>query len=83
MKLPEKCRMQVVAPSWKQHLLQRELDGKNEKDVLFKLRSLQVDPETSGKMDPSFCGEEVKFSIKESRTGDCHRVMSINTLLPQ
>jgi MFS family permease len=37
-------RMEVVVPSWKQHLLQRERMTKQEKDVLLKLRSLRTDP---------------------------------------
>jgi hypothetical protein len=39
-----KFRMEIVVPSWKQHLLQRERMTKNEKDVLMKLRSLRIDP---------------------------------------
>ena len=30
---PNKFRMEIVVPSWKQHLLQRERMTKNEKDV--------------------------------------------------
>jgi MFS family permease len=41
---PNKFRMEVVVPSWKQHLLQRERMTKNEKDVLLKLRNLRTDP---------------------------------------
>ena len=41
---PNKFRMEVVVPSWKQHLLQRERMTKNEKEVLLKLRSLRTDP---------------------------------------
>ena len=41
---PNKFRMEIVAPSWKQHLLQRERMTKNEKDILLKLRSLRTDP---------------------------------------
>ena len=41
---PNKFRMEIVAPSWKQHLLQRERMTKNEKDVIDKLRSLRTDP---------------------------------------
>jgi len=44
LKQPNKFRMEVVVPSWKQHLLQRERMTKNEKDVLLKLRSLRTDP---------------------------------------
>jgi hypothetical protein len=36
--------MEIVAPSWKQHLLQRERMTKNEKEVLLKLSSLRSDP---------------------------------------
>ena len=35
---PNKFRMEIVAPSWKQHLLQRERMTKNEKEILLKLR---------------------------------------------
>jgi hypothetical protein len=41
---PNKFRMEIVAPSWKQHLLQRERMTKNEKDVIDRLRSLRTDP---------------------------------------
>jgi hypothetical protein len=41
---PNKFRMEVVVPSWKQHLLQRERMTKTEKDILIKLRSLRIDP---------------------------------------
>jgi MFS family permease len=44
LKQPNKFRMEVVVPSWKQHLLQRERMTKNEKDILLKLRSLRIDP---------------------------------------
>jgi hypothetical protein len=36
--------MEVVVPSWKEHLLQRERMTKIEQDVIDKLRSLRVDP---------------------------------------
>ena len=36
--------MEVVVPSWKQHLLQRERMTKNEKEVIDKLRDLRIDP---------------------------------------
>jgi MFS family permease len=39
---PNKFRMEVVAPSWKQHLLQRERLTKNEKEVIEKLRSMRI-----------------------------------------
>jgi hypothetical protein len=35
--------MEVVVPSWKQHLLQRERMTKDEQEVLLKLRSLRTD----------------------------------------
>jgi Transmembrane secretion effector len=41
---PNKFRMEVVVPSWKEHLLQRERMTKNEKDILLKLRNLRTDP---------------------------------------
>jgi Transmembrane secretion effector len=44
LKHPNKFRMEVVVPSWKQHLLQSERMTKHEKDVLLKLRGLRTDP---------------------------------------
>ena len=44
LKQPNKFRMEVVAPSWKEHLLQSERMTKNEKDILLKLRGLRTDP---------------------------------------
>jgi quinol monooxygenase YgiN len=41
---PNKFRMEVVVPSWKEHALQRERLTKNEKEVIDKLRSLRIDP---------------------------------------
>ncbi len=41
---PNEFRMEVVVPSWKQHLLQRERMTKKEKEVIDKLRSLCIDP---------------------------------------
>ena len=41
---PNKFRMEVVVPSWKEHVLQRERLTKNEKEVIDKLRSLRIDP---------------------------------------
>ena len=38
-----KFRMEIVVPSWKQHLLQRERMTKNEKEVIDQLRSLRTD----------------------------------------
>jgi hypothetical protein len=36
--------MEVVVPSWKQHLLQNARLTKNEKEVLDNLRALRTDP---------------------------------------
>jgi hypothetical protein len=36
--------MEVVVPSWKEHVLQRERLTKNEKEVIDKLHSLRIDP---------------------------------------
>jgi hypothetical protein len=44
LKHPNKFRMEVVVPSWKEHLLQSERLTKNEKDILLKLRGLRTDP---------------------------------------
>lgn len=41
---PNKFRMEIVAPSWKQHLLQRERMTRNEKEIIDKLRGLRTDP---------------------------------------
>jgi Transmembrane secretion effector len=41
---PNKFRMEVVVPSWKQHLLQRGRMTTTEKDILLKLRSLRTNP---------------------------------------
>src|SRR5208283_3163265 len=46
LKQPNKFRMEIVAPSWKEHLLQRERMTKDEQEVLLKLRSLRTDPNT-------------------------------------
>ena len=40
---PNKFRMEVVVPSWKQHLLQRERMTKNEREVIDKLRGMRID----------------------------------------
>jgi MFS family permease len=44
LKHPNKFRMEVVVPSWKEHLLQSERMTKNEKEVLDNLRGLRSDP---------------------------------------
>jgi hypothetical protein len=44
LKQPNKFRIKVVVPSWKEHLLQRERMTKDEQEVLLKLRSLRTDP---------------------------------------
>ena len=54
---PNIIRMEVVVPSWKQHLLQRERMTKDEQEVLLKLRSLRTDPKSSARMALSFFGE--------------------------
>jgi MFS family permease len=41
---PNKFRMEVVVPSWKQHLLQGERMTKTELEVIDKLRGLRTDP---------------------------------------
>jgi len=43
LKHPNKFRMEVVVPSWKQHLLQSERMTKSEKEVIDKLRALRTD----------------------------------------
>ena len=44
LKHPNKFRMEVVVPSWKQHLLQTERMTKSEKAVIDNLRALRTDP---------------------------------------
>jgi len=44
LKHPNKFRMEVVVPSWKQHLLQIERMTKNERKVIDDLRALRSDP---------------------------------------
>src|SRR5215471_12593478 len=44
LKHPNKFRMEVLVPSWKQHLLQSARLTKNEKEVLDNLRALRIDP---------------------------------------
>jgi MFS family permease len=41
---PNKFRMEVVAPSWKEHVLQRERLTKKETDLIDKLRGLRIGP---------------------------------------
>jgi MFS family permease len=41
---PNEFRMEVVVPSWKQHLLQSERMTKSEKEVIEKLRNLRIEP---------------------------------------
>jgi hypothetical protein len=43
LKHPNKFRMEVVVPSWKQHLLQSERMTKSEKEVIDNLRALRTD----------------------------------------
>jgi MFS family permease len=44
LKQTNKFRMEVVVPSWKQHLLGLQRMTKNEKETIDKLRSLRTDP---------------------------------------
>jgi hypothetical protein len=44
LKHPNKFRMEVLVPSWKEHLLQSARLTKNEKEVLDNLRALRIDP---------------------------------------
>jgi hypothetical protein len=41
---PNKFRMEVVVPSWKEHLLQRDRMTKSEQEVIDNLRALRTDP---------------------------------------
>jgi MFS family permease len=71
---PNKFRMEVVVPSWKQHLLQRERLTKNEKDVIDKLRSLRIDPNPPEEwISLSVEREVLKKSVRSSGlTPDSH-----------
>jgi MFS family permease len=44
LKQPNKFRMEVLTPSWKEHLLQHSRLTKNENEVIDKLRRLHIDP---------------------------------------
>ena len=59
--------MEVVVPSWKQHLLQSERMTKNEKDVLIKLRTLRIDPNPSEQW--VYLSVEKEVLSKRVRTG--------------
>jgi MFS family permease len=41
---PNKFRMEIVVPSWKEHLLQRDRMTKDEQEVIENLRALRSDP---------------------------------------
>lgn len=41
---PNKFRMEIVTPSWKEHLLVRARWTKNEIDVINRLREMRIDP---------------------------------------
>jgi hypothetical protein len=79
LKQPNKFRMEIVAPSWKEHLLQRERMTKNERDVIDKLRSLRTDPNPAEEW-VSLCGEG--SSQQESESRDCHPITLINKRPP-
>jgi MFS family permease len=64
---PNKFRMEIVVPSWKQHLLQRERMTNNEKDVLLKLRSLRTD--SSPPEEWIYLSVEKEVLNKRVRTG--------------
>jgi MFS family permease len=67
LKQPNKFRMEIVVPSWKQHLLQRERMTKKEKDVLLKLRSLRTDPNPPEEW--IYLSVEKEVLTKKVRTG--------------
>ena len=78
LKQPNKFRMEVVVPSWKQHLLQRERMTKTEKDVLLKLLTLRTDLNPPEEWISLSVDKEVLN--KRVNLGDCRRVTSINKL---
>jgi transmembrane secretion effector len=77
---PNKFRMEVVVPSWKEHVLQRERLTKNEKEVIDKLRSLRIDPNPPEEwISLSVDREVLKKSVRSSSlTPD----RSVSKLLP-
>jgi len=77
---PNKFRMEVVVPSWKEHVLQRERLTKNEKEVIDKLRSMRIDPNPPEEwISLSVDREVLKKSVRSSSlTPD----RSVSKLLP-
>ena len=80
LKQSNKFRMEVVVPSWKQHLLQLERTTKNEKYILLKLRNLRIDPNPPEEWISLSVDKEVLN--RRVRTGGLPQVISINKLLP-
>jgi transmembrane secretion effector len=77
---PNKFRMEVVVPSWKEHVLQRGRLTKNEKEVIDKLRSTRIDPNPPEEwISLSVDREVLKKSVRSSSlTPD----RSVSKLLP-
>ena len=44
LKQPNKFRIEVVVPSWNEHMLQRDRMTKSEQEIIDKLRALRTDP---------------------------------------
>jgi hypothetical protein len=64
---PNKFRMKVVVPSWKEHVLQRERLTKNEKEVIDRLLSLRIDPNPPEEwISLSIDREVLKKSVRSS-----------------
>ena len=80
LKQPNKFRMEVVVPSWKQHLLQLERMTKNEKEYSSISFAVCGPIQILRKNGSRFLWRR-KFSTGELELQDCHRVTSINKLL--
>jgi Transmembrane secretion effector len=79
LKHPNKFRMEVVVPSWKEHLLQSERMTKNEKDILLKLRGLRIDANPPEEWI-SLSLWKRKCLTEESEPGAFHQLILINKL---
>ena len=73
LKQPNKFRMEVVVPSWKQHILQRERMTKDAKEVIDKLRGLRTNPNSP--KNGFFFLSKRKFLTRELEPEDCRRSM--------
>ena len=72
----EQFRMEIVVPSWKQHLLQLERMTKNEKVFFLRFYNLRTD-QTHRKNGFHFLWRK-KFSTGGLEQEDCYQITSIN-----